>query len=72
MGEVDVVGTVNAGWPNITYVAATSLKGNGLVEAFQAALEHVFDDGSYELTLERWGLTGESVEAPEVNPEVAS
>jgi polar amino acid transport system substrate-binding protein len=72
VGEVDVVGTVNAGWPNTTYVAATSLKGNGLVEAFQAALEHVFEDGSYELTLERWGLTGESVEAPEVNPEVAS
>ncbi len=51
-----IVGTVNAGWPNTTYVAATSLKGNGLVDAFQAALEHVFEDGSYEQTLERWGL----------------
>jgi polar amino acid transport system substrate-binding protein len=72
VGEVDIVGTVNAGWPNTTYVAATSLKGNGLVEAFQAALEHVFEDGSYEQTLARWGLSGEAVDAPEVNPEVAS
>ena len=72
VGEVDIVGTVNAGWPNTTYVAATSLKGNGLAEAFQAALEHVFDDGSYEQTLTRWGLSGEAVDAPEVNPEVAS
>jgi polar amino acid transport system substrate-binding protein len=72
VGEVDIVGTVNAGWPNTTYVAATSLKGNGLVEAFQAALEHVVEDGSYEQTLARWGLSGEAVDAPEVNPEVAS
>jgi polar amino acid transport system substrate-binding protein len=72
VGEVDIVGTVNAGWPNTTYVAATSLRGNGLVEAFQAALEHVFEDGSYEQTLARWGLSGEAVDAPEVNPEVAS
>jgi polar amino acid transport system substrate-binding protein len=72
VGEVAIVGTVNAGWPNTTYVAATSLKGNGLVDAFQAALQHVFDDGTYERTLQRWGLSDEAVEAPEVNPDVAS
>jgi polar amino acid transport system substrate-binding protein len=72
VGDVEIIGTVNAGWPNTTYVAATSLKGNGLVDAFQAALEHVFEDGTYERTLERWGLSGEAVDAPEVNPAVAS
>lgn len=72
VGDVDIVGTVNAGWPNTTYVAATSLKGTGLVDAFEAALEHVFEDGTYEETLDRWGLSGEAVEAPEVNPAVAS
>ena len=72
VGEVDIIGTVNAGWPNTTYVAATSLKGTGLVDAFQAALEHVFEDGTYEETLDRWGLSGEAVDAPEVNPAVAS
>jgi polar amino acid transport system substrate-binding protein len=71
-GQVTVVGTVNAGWPNTTYVAATTLKGNGLVDAVQAALQHSFDDGSYADTLARWGLSDEAVQAPEVNPQVAS
>jgi polar amino acid transport system substrate-binding protein len=72
VGDVEVVGTVNAGWPNTTYVAATSLKGSGLVDAFEAALQHVFDDGSYAATLDRWGLADEAVDAPVVNPRVAS
>ncbi|WP_369138464.1 ABC transporter substrate-binding protein [Modestobacter versicolor] len=70
--QVAVVGTVNAGWPNTTYVAATTLKGNGLAAAVQAGLQHAFDDGSYTETLERWGLTDEAVEEPVVNPTVAS
>ena len=72
VGDVEIAGTVNAGWPNTTYVAATSLKGTGLVDAFQAALEHVFDDGTYQETLDRWGLSDEAIDAPEVNPAVAS
>jgi polar amino acid transport system substrate-binding protein len=71
-GAVDVVGTVNAGWPNTTYVAATVLKGNGLAQAVQAGLQHAFDDGSYAKTLQRWGLSDEAVDAPEINPQVAS
>jgi polar amino acid transport system substrate-binding protein len=71
-GQVTVVGTVNAGWPNTTYVAATTLKGNGLVDAVEAGLQHVFDDGSYTATLARWGLSDEAVDEPVVNPQVAS
>jgi polar amino acid transport system substrate-binding protein len=71
-GQVAVVGTVNAGWPNTTYVAATTLKGNGLVDAVEAGLQHAFDDGSYAETLERWGLSDEAVDEPVVNPQVAS
>lgn len=71
-GTVEVVGTVNAGWPNTTYVAATTLKGNGLAEAIQASLQHAFDDGTYAETLARWGLSDEAVDAPELNPAVAS
>jgi polar amino acid transport system substrate-binding protein len=71
-GQVSIVGTVNAGWPNTTFVAATTLKGNGLVDAVQAGLQHAFDDGSYGKTLERWGLSDEAVDAPVVNPQVAS
>jgi polar amino acid transport system substrate-binding protein len=71
-GSVDVAGTVNAGWPNTTYVAATTLKGNGLVDAVEAGLQHAFGDGSYAKTLARWGLSDEAVDAPVVNPSVAS
>jgi polar amino acid transport system substrate-binding protein len=71
-GAVSVVGTVNAGWPNTTYVAATTLKGNGLVDAVEAGLQHAFDDGSYADTLARWGLSDEAVDEPVVNPQVAS
>ena len=72
LGKVRIAGTVNAGWPNTTYVAATSLKGNGLVDAFEAALQHTFDDGTYAKTLQRWGLSGEKIDKPEINPQVAS
>ncbi|MGY1592168.1 ABC transporter substrate-binding protein [Geodermatophilus sp. SYSU D00708] len=72
VGDVEIVGTVNAGWPDTTYVAATSLKGNGLVAAFEAALQHVFEDGTYAQTLERWGLSDEAVDEPVVNPAVGS
>jgi polar amino acid transport system substrate-binding protein len=71
-GSVAIVGTVNAGWPNTTYVAATVLKGTGLVDAVEAALQHAFDDGSYAKTLARWGLSDEAVDAPVVNPPVGS
>jgi polar amino acid transport system substrate-binding protein len=71
-GQVSIVGTVNAGWPNTTYVAATTLKGNGLAAAVQAGLQHAFDDGSYADTLTRWGLSDEAVDEPVVNPQVAS
>jgi len=72
VGDLEIVGSVNAGWPNTTYVAATVLKGNGLAEAVEASLQNAFDDGTYAETLERWGLSDEAVEAPEVNPTVAS
>ncbi|MGY1661794.1 ABC transporter substrate-binding protein [Geodermatophilus sp. SYSU D00705] len=72
VGDVEIVGTVNAGWPDTTYVAATTLKDNGLVDAVEAALQHVFEDGTYARTLERWGLSDEAVDEPVVNPAVGS
>ncbi|HEY4627362.1 MAG TPA: ABC transporter substrate-binding protein [Blastococcus sp.] len=72
LGKIDIVGTVNAGWPNTTYVAATVLKGTGLIDAVEAALQHAFDDGSYAKTLARWGLSDEAVDKPVVNPPVGS
>jgi polar amino acid transport system substrate-binding protein len=71
-GGSEVVGTVNAGWPNTTYVAGTVLEGTGLVDAVEAGLQHVFADGTHRQTLDRWGLADEAVDAPVVDPEVAS
>lgn len=48
------------------------LEGTGLVDAVEAGLQHVFADGTYRRTLDRWGLADEAVDAPVVNPQVAS
>ena len=45
-----------------------TLKGSGLAEAVTAALNHTFEDGTYEQVLERWGLQAEAIEKSETNP----
>lgn len=59
--DLKIVGKVNAGWPNETLVAATTLKGNGLAPAITAALNSAIKDGSYAKVLQRWGLSDEAV-----------
>jgi len=63
-----VAGTVNGGWPDTANIAVATAKGNGLAEAFTAALQHVIDDGTYQQVLERWGLESEAIERSETNP----
>ncbi|MCU1573475.1 MAG: transporter substrate-binding protein [Micrococcaceae bacterium] len=59
--DLKVVGKVNAGWPNETLVAATTLKGNGLAPVLTDALNSAIEDGSYGKVLERWGLSEEAI-----------
>ncbi|WP_026556476.1 ABC transporter substrate-binding protein [Arthrobacter sp. 35W] len=59
--DLKVVGKVNAGWPNETLVAATTLKGNGLAPVITDALNSAIKDGSYAKVLARWGLADEAV-----------
>jgi polar amino acid transport system substrate-binding protein len=59
--DLKIVGKVNAGWPNETLVAATTLKDNGLAPAITGALNAVIKDGSYAEVLARWGLTEEAI-----------
>jgi polar amino acid transport system substrate-binding protein len=59
--DLKVVGKVNAGWPNETLVAATTLKGNGLAPVLTDALNSAIQDGSYGKVLERWGLSEEAL-----------
>lgn len=63
-----IAGTVNGGWPDTANIAVATAKGNGLAEAFTAALNHAIDDGSYEQVLERWGLGDEAIDRAETNP----
>lgn len=68
-GDLKIVGKVNAGWPNETLVAATTLKGNGLAPAITDALNAVIKDGSYAEVLARWGLSEEALPAAETITE---
>ncbi|MEC5201177.1 polar amino acid transport system substrate-binding protein [Arthrobacter sp. PL16] len=64
--DLKIVGRVNAGWPSETLVAATTLRGNGLVEPIAGAIDSVIEDGSYAKVLERWGLTDEAIPGSDV------
>lgn len=66
--DFKVVGTLNGGWPNTAQIAVATKKGNELAPAITAALQHAFDDGSYDKVLQRWGLEVEAIEKPETNP----
>ena len=66
--DVKVAGTVNGGWPDTANIAVATAKGNGLAEAFTAAINHTIDDGTYGEVLARWGLDAEAVARAETNP----
>ena len=59
--DFEVQGTINAGWPDETLVAATFARGSGLAEPYAAALNAVMADGTYEQVMQRWALTDESL-----------
>ncbi|WP_218712153.1 ABC transporter substrate-binding protein [Arthrobacter sp. BF1] len=63
--DLKIVGKVNAGWPNETLVAATTLRDNGLAPVITDALNEVIKDGSYAKVLNRWGLSEEALTASE-------
>ncbi|SHG70570.1 ABC transporter substrate-binding protein [Geodermatophilus nigrescens] len=66
--DVRVAGLTNGGWPDTAEIAVATARGNGLAEAFTAALDAAIADGSYAQVLERWGLTSEAVDDAETNP----
>ncbi|MGF2652562.1 transporter substrate-binding domain-containing protein [Serratia marcescens] len=54
--------------PSVAYVAVTTKKGNGLVNAVNAAINGVIVSGEYAQVLERWGEGDEKVERSAINP----
>lgn len=68
-GETKVVGRFSgAGDALQGKIATLTLKGNGLAQALQAAIDHTIADGSYEKVLDRWAIGSEAVDASELNP----
>ncbi|MFJ3215529.1 ABC transporter substrate-binding protein [Kitasatospora sp. NPDC086801] len=68
-GETEIVGTYSGGGADVLgKIAATTRKGNGLVQALNGALNEVIRNGSYGQVLKRWGLDNEAVPTSEINP----
>ncbi|WEV28784.1 ABC transporter substrate-binding protein [Streptomyces sp. 71268] len=68
-GKTEVVGTHSGAGTSLQgLIAATTKKGNGLVEPLAEALNEVIDSGTYGKVLARWGLTNEAVAKSEINP----
>lgn len=63
-GKTRVVGL----GPKKALVATTTKKGNGLVNALQAALDGGIKQGEYQQILARWGEQGEGLPLSEINP----
>jgi polar amino acid transport system substrate-binding protein len=60
--DLEIGGTINAGWPDETLVAATTLRGSGLIDPYSAALAEIIDEGTYDQVLQRWHLEQEAVD----------
>jgi polar amino acid transport system substrate-binding protein len=68
-GQTETIGKFSGAGPKLQgLIAATTKKGSGLVQAYQAALNAAIADGSYAKVLERWNVAGEAVEKSEINP----
>jgi polar amino acid transport system substrate-binding protein len=68
-GETEEIGKFSGAGPTLQgLIAATTKKDNGLVKAYQAALNAVIADGSYAKVLARWNVSGEAVPTSLINP----
>ncbi|MEU4288799.1 ABC transporter substrate-binding protein [Kribbella sp. NPDC026596] len=68
-GQTETIGKFSGAGPTLQgLIAATTKKDNGLVKAYQAALNAVIADGSYAKVLARWNVSNEAVTTSEINP----
>jgi polar amino acid transport system substrate-binding protein len=68
-GETETIGKFSGAGPTLQgLIAATTKKDDGLVQAYQAALNAVIADGSYAKVLARWNVSSEAVQKSEINP----
>ncbi|WP_112249082.1 ABC transporter substrate-binding protein [Kribbella monticola] len=68
-GQTETVGKFSGAGPTLQgLIAATTKKDDGLVKAYQAAINAVIADGSYAKVLARWNVSSEAVQRSEINP----
>lgn len=68
-GDTETIGKFSGAGPTLQgLIAATTKKDDGLVKAYQAALNAVIADGSYAKVLARWNVSNEAVAKSEINP----
>ncbi|MGA5300264.1 transporter substrate-binding domain-containing protein [Nucisporomicrobium flavum] len=68
-GQTEIIGTYSGAGSTLQgKIALTTKKGNGLVNAYAAAVDELIRSGDYARILERWNLGSESVPKAEVNP----
>lgn len=68
-GQTEIIGTFSGGASVQGKIAVTTLKGNGLIEPVQEALNRLIANGEYAEVLRRWGLADEAVPTSEINPQ---
>ncbi|RCV50807.1 ABC transporter substrate-binding protein [Marinitenerispora sediminis] len=66
--ESTIVGEVPGGGDLPAEIAATTQKGNGLVEPLSQALNTVIENGRYAEVLARWGIEADTIPESEINP----
>jgi polar amino acid transport system substrate-binding protein len=68
-GQTETIGKFSGAGPTLQgLIAATTKKDDGLVRAYQAAINAVIADGSYAKVLARWNVSNEAVQKSEINP----
>ncbi|WP_327143183.1 ABC transporter substrate-binding protein [Nocardia sp. NBC_01327] len=68
-GQTKVVATFSgAGDALQAEIGVLTRKDNGLVGAFQKAVQYAIDHGTYQKVIDRWGLKSEVVQQSRINP----
>ncbi|RIJ99563.1 MAG: ABC transporter substrate-binding protein, partial [Acidobacteria bacterium] len=68
-GETEIAGTFSGAGADLQgEIAVLTKKDNGLIEAINAALNHVIENGTYQQVLDRWGIANEAVATSVINP----
>jgi polar amino acid transport system substrate-binding protein len=68
-GQTEIIGTYSGAGSTLQgKIALATKKGNGLVEAYAAAVNELIKSGDYQKILDRWSLANETVDTSEINP----